>query len=105
MRQSAPKVFKFIAMLIAMNYFAFRVELFDEEYDQNHPNHVSGAALSASSLNWETFDKDNAPQAFVIDAEIRIELLCFCADSFRQEFYIDEPFQLIRDKSPPYLNS
>jgi hypothetical protein len=101
MRRYPNIAFKFIAALVALNYFAFRIELFEDEYEQNHPDPTSGQTLSVSSLNWESFDKDNAQQAVVVDAGITSLCLFTLINEFDVQPYAFQPFSLIRDKSPP----
>lgn len=89
------------AVLVACTYFAFRVELFDGESEAHERDVPHGLALVAPSLSWETFDKDNAPQAFTI-----VVLTAFDAsfalppapELCRQDIL---PYQPVRDKSPP----
>ena len=96
--------YRLLALLIASNYFAFRVELFSEEELQNNPLPQTGASLSAPSVNWETFDKENAPKAFAFNGNIQIEFIGFFVQQHHQILQFHPPFQLVRDKSPP-LNS
>jgi hypothetical protein len=98
-RRSIP--YSFIAVLVALNYFAFRAELFSDEYQSNHPDRTSGHSISGPTLNWETFDKDNATQAFVFDAEVRIESLFLLQCLLREDICHPLPLHHIRDKSPP----
>jgi hypothetical protein len=56
------------------------------------------------TLDWETFDKNNAPEAITVEASLRIE---FCVSvvqepTRRVEYY--PPFQPVHDKSPPPLS-
>ena len=99
-------VWQIAALVIACNYFAFRTELFTEEYEDNHPpcdpySHL--LSLSLPTLTWETFDKDNAPKAFCFQALT----LIICISLFvcpRQIVPVScYPQQLIRDKSPPVV--
>jgi hypothetical protein len=97
----AWRVFTF---LFAFNYFAFRVELFSDEYEQNQPATDAfphQVAVSPPSVNWETFDKDNAPKAITVQPHFMLELMCLAPGE--QIFSKDIPRQreLIRDKSPP----
>ncbi len=94
-------IYKALLLLLACNYFVFRTELFDDEHEQNSPKSYSGNSISDYSLNWETFDKDNAPKAFTINTEIRIQLLCVLRIHIQIDRESYQPFQLIRDKSPP----
>ncbi|OLD58871.1 MAG: hypothetical protein AUI33_17060 [Ignavibacteria bacterium 13_1_40CM_2_61_4] len=90
-----------LSLLVASNYLAFRVELFKEEEARNHPKLHCGLTYSAPTLNWETFDKDNAPKAFVVPAQARIELVGFHAPAPSEQLQSHPPFQLVHDKSPP----
>ncbi len=93
--------YRLLALLVAANYFAFRVEMFGEEYEQSHPSGVCGNSLSLPSVNWESFDKDNAPQAISVGARIVIEPLGLSPREPRIECQYYPPFRLILDKSPP----
>ena len=92
---------KYIALLLACNYFAFRVELCKDEYDRNHPNKHDGISFSSPSLNWETFDKDNAPKAFRFTGEVRIECISQVESNLQRISPHLKPFSPVRDKSPP----
>jgi len=94
-------LFRFIAIVLALTYFGFRTELLEREYDEAHPKTDGACAITGSSLNWETFDKDNAPQAFTFTVSFPIEPLTTLAlvPSFDPTGYL--PFRLTRDKSPP----
>ena len=96
-------LFTCTALLLATNYFAFQAELFDAEYEANHPiatpSHHS--SISAPSFTWESFDKDNAPQAFVVDPELRIQCLLVIHSEDVLPAIPDPPFAVVRDKSPP----
>ena len=93
--------YQFICLVLAANYFAFQVELFEEEYEANHPTRSEGAAYSAPTTNWESFDKNNAPQAFVVDAGLQIEFLFTLVSPAAKESPSHSPFHPVRDKSPP----
>jgi len=90
-------------MLLAFNYFAFQVELFDDEYEANHPSPSAASGISAYNVTWESFDKDNAPAPFVFDARISFVSL------FRLPREVSLPLvhfpgvHPVRDKSPPDL--
>jgi hypothetical protein len=90
-----------VALLLSTNYFTFQVELFEEEYEANHRQASTTCSIASPTLTWESFDKENAPKAFVVDADIRIRFL-FLFDSDPPTLLLSHtPFQLIRDKSPP----
>ena len=94
-------VFKLLALVVAYNYFAFRVELFDDEYTANHPVHANSNSITTPGTNWETFDKDNAPKALSISAEVQIVLLGFVQQPLTILPQDSAPYQPVRDKSPP----
>jgi hypothetical protein len=97
-------IYQLIALVVASNYFAFQVELFEEEYEENHREYTGESSFSSSTLNWESFDKDAASKAFVIQPTTAIELLF----SLPQETTnIPAPYRClfdIRDKSPPAIS-
>lgn len=95
--------YRIIATLLALNYFAFQVELFDEEYEANHRSISATPSIAAPSLTWESFDKDNAPQAFVFDAGLRTDFLFDLPSSPNVHSFLFVAFRLIRDKSPPFI--
>jgi hypothetical protein len=90
-----------LPLLLALNYFAFRVELCEEENLQHHPERGAGCSLTMPSVDWETFDKENAPEALVVDASIGFELVGPVIAPRREPFQYFRPFRLIQDKSPP----
>jgi hypothetical protein len=93
--------YKVLLCVVALNYCAFRTEIFDDENRDNHPVVPAGVTFSASSLNWETFDKNNAPEAFAFDAHVAIEPL-FQSTLLPPSINIPyERQELVRDKSPP----
>ena len=94
-----------IALLLACNYFAFQVELFEAEYEANHPAPTAAGVHSISSptITWESFDKDNAPQAFVVDAGLKVECLAVLALVPTLHIIAAGPYHPVRDKSPPPL--
>ena len=90
------------AFLIAFNYFAFRVELFDREFREHHPpTDARAPSLLMSSLTWESFDKDNAPEAFAFIVSTDIECLAPCEDRTCLDLPTNRSLQPVRDKSPP----
>jgi hypothetical protein len=92
-----------IALLLASNYFAFQVELFDDEYEENHPAPSATCSITHPALNWESFDKDNALQAFVFNAEICIQLVDLLPSVSTPLLHLTAPSHPIRDKSPPEI--
>jgi hypothetical protein len=95
--------YRIIATLLALNYFSFQVELFDAEYEANHRTIAETASIAAPSLTWESFDKNNAPQAFVFDAGLRTDFLFELPSSPHVVSFLFVAFRLIRDKSPPFI--
>jgi hypothetical protein len=95
-----------LSVLVACNYFAFRVELFRDEYEENHPNLSPGTvSFSQPTLNWETFDKDNASTAFTIKVDLRFIFITYIDCPLRTDQHTFEPYSPIRDKSPPHVVS
>ena len=94
-----------IALVLAFNYFAFQVELFEEEYEANHPKAAQTCAFSKPTLTWESFDKNNAPKAFVVDPNIRLVCFFVLSPPYIAESSPGPPFQPVRDKSPPSTSS
>jgi hypothetical protein len=90
-----------ISLLLAANYCAFQIELFDCEYEANHPRSDGSNVITAPTITWETFDKQNAPKAFVVDAGMRVEVLFLLPPASPAPALHDRPFQPVRDKSPP----
>ncbi|MFI5251897.1 MAG: hypothetical protein ACHQQQ_05615 [Bacteroidota bacterium] len=93
--------YRLIALIVAFNYFAFRTELYQDEYRENHPERPDKVSFTLSSLNWESFDKDNAPKAFTIHVNAPIELICVLNAPLHTSKNSSQPYQPIRDKSPP----
>lgn len=94
-----------VSLLVACNYFAFRTELFSEEYEHNHPENSGPShqvSINLPSLNWETFDKDNAPKAINVTPWISLTLLGNLPGESLPCKVVPGAWQLIRDKSPPY---
>lgn len=94
---------KLTALILACNYFAFQVEVFEEEYEANHRPVSPTPALGSPTLTWESFGKTNAPKAFVFNAEVSIVLLLHLEPldiSFLPPLITVGP---VRDKSPPLV--
>ncbi len=90
-----------LALLLASNYFAFQIEPFEEEYSSKHSTEPLTRSISSLSLNWESFDKENAPKAFVFRVDVRIEPLFLLRQEELRESVTAPQFQPVRDKSPP----
>jgi hypothetical protein len=90
-----------VALIVAFNYFAFRTELFGDEYKENHPDNPDTVSFTLSTLNWETFDKDNAPKAFTVNVNMQIEFICIVNAPLQITKLSFQLCQPIRDKSPP----
>ena len=101
---SSKLFFRLIAFVLASNYFSYQVELFEDEYEENHPKQsdAGAAAITSSSINWETFDKENAPKAFTIEPSFQLECLFPLNVSNDQVAPAYVPYFDIRDKSPPF---
>jgi hypothetical protein len=94
-------IYRICAFILACNYFAFRVELFEEEREANEPKLPDGWAFTNCSPTWETFDKDNAPKAFVINVDPTIEISFIISPPYCLQHPNTLSFDIIRDKSPP----
>ena len=90
-----------VASVLALNYFAFQVELFENEYEANHPKMFANGAFSLPTLTWESFDKENAPPPFVFDACIQLTCSLVLPDEALVVAPENVPHNPVRDKSPP----
>ena len=91
-------------LLLALNYFCFRTEAIGEENERFHPTagkSLPGHSWTLPTLNWETFDKDNAPKAIRIEPWLRLQFIDFIAEPARCLTPVLCPHQPVRDKSPP----
>jgi hypothetical protein len=93
--------FQIVAFVLAVNYFSYQVEFDEKEYLENHRQLSNTLSFAPPSVNWETFDKSNAPKAFVVEVIDKVSLLIVLppAISENDEFY--PQYTAIRDKSPP----
>jgi|WetSurMetagenome_2_1015567.scaffolds.fasta_scaffold72220_2 hypothetical protein len=91
-----------MALLLACNYFAFQIEIFEEEYEANQPMRTETEnAISSPTITWESFAKDRAQKAFIITINRPVEAVLVPHPEYLIPFY-DEPTPgLVRDKSPP----
>ena len=99
-------IFRKIALVLALTYAAFRTEPFEKEYEYSHPADAAGASVPAiglPTLTWETFDKDNAPKAFVFTLLTMFFVLMLSLNVVPFFRVIPAPFRILRDKSPPVL--
>jgi hypothetical protein len=92
-----------IGLLLAANYFAFQVELFDDEYEANHPKTSQTSSVTGSAFTWESFDKENAPKAFTVDPQIEIRPLFSIASEPAPPLPPVTSSSPVRDKSPPSI--
>ena len=92
-----------IALVLAANYFAFQVELFDDEYEANHPKESQSSSITASVFTWESFDKENAPKAFRFEPDVEIRPLFVLSVPHAPAYHPLRFSHTIRDKSPPLL--
>jgi hypothetical protein len=95
-----------LAFLLALNFFLFHLEVFEEEYEREHPKNLGVPSLVQPPQTNEAGDKENAQAAFIIESfPALLELTWeFPAPLFllRPSF---APFQLVRDKSPPVTST
>ena len=94
-------VHKLVALLLVLNYIAFHAEFFDKENEQNHRLVSSTCSIDTPSVTWETFDKTNAPKAFVFDAEVTFQIVDCTPQIISSCFVHRVNDNVIRDKSPP----
>ncbi|HLX12241.1 MAG TPA: hypothetical protein VKS81_05460 [Bacteroidota bacterium] len=92
---------RLIAVILALNYFAFSAEIFDREYAESHPALPGTISISVPTVTWETFDKENAQAAFVFDANIQLATICKLPAPPCAQSNSVVPSELVRDKSPP----
>lgn len=93
-----------VALVLALNYFAFQVELFKNEYEANHPKISEYGGFSLPTLTWESFDKDQAPQPISIEPTIQLEIVSLLAHPARPGSLAFRAHEPVRDKSPPSLS-
>ena len=91
----------FVALLLASNYFAFQVELFEEEYEKNHRPVSDESSIAAPTLTWESFDKNNAPKAFTLSPIFVPQVLWYLPNSSHLQIPPLLQINPVRDKSPP----
>ncbi len=101
---TARKFYPPIALLLAVTYFCFQVEPFEEEYAAQHRGPADELAFAKPSVNWETFDKSNAPKAFTVDPCAGIGIVRIVAGRDEALDPCCPPFHPVRDKSPPPLS-
>jgi hypothetical protein len=94
---------RLIALVLAANYFAFQVELFDDEYEANHPRFSETRSITGPVFTWESFDKENAPRAFTVDPFIEIRPLFLTIAEPASPVPPAPPRVPARDKSPPLM--
>jgi hypothetical protein len=99
--KASATTYRILSLLVALNYFSFRCELFSDEDAENHPVHQQGSSYSTPSLNWETFDKDNAPKAFVVDTAVPVAIFGPAPLPPAQLLHVHSPFRIIQGVSPP----
>jgi len=95
-------LFHIVALILAANYFAFQVELFEEEYEQNHRPVSQTSAVGSPTVNWETFSKSEAAKAFVVTVETHFQLLLPAPVEPVTRIALVVTRDLVRDKSPPH---
>ena len=98
-------IYATIALILACNYFAFQIELFEDEYEVNQPIQTEpGNTVSSPTVTWESFDKDHAKQPLVFKANFGVECLVVLRPFSITRRIAEPEFELIRDKSPPSFN-
>ena len=95
---------RIIALVLAADYCAFQVELFDDEYEANHPRTSETGSITGPVFTWESFDKENAPEAFVVDPQIEIRPLFSIGAEAPPSVPSVPRSEPVRDKSPPPIS-
>ncbi len=90
-------------LLMAFNYFAYQVELFEEEHKEKQREMSSVISFAPYSITWETFGKTSAQKAFVHIVDVQITFLGVLPPQHFNNVPSHSPFEIIRDKSPPEL--
>ncbi|MBI3193112.1 MAG: hypothetical protein HYZ34_01440 [Ignavibacteriae bacterium] len=90
-------------LLMAFNYFAYQVELFEEEHKEKHREMSSVVSFAPFGVTWETFGKTSAQKAFVHIVDVQITFLGVLPPQYINNIPSLCPFEIIRDKSPPEL--
>lgn len=93
--------FQIVALVLAVNYFSYQVEFDEEEYLENHRQLSDTLSFARPSVNWETFDKSNAPKAFVVEVIDKVSLLIVLPPAISENHETYPQYITIRDKSPP----
>ncbi|MBI5215978.1 MAG: hypothetical protein HY960_09500 [Ignavibacteriae bacterium] len=88
-------------LLMAFNYFAYQVELFEEEHKEKYRELSSVVSFASFGVTWESFGKTSAQKAFVYLVDVQITLLGLLPKEDISNLHTHPPFELIRDKSPP----
>jgi hypothetical protein len=90
------------ALFLACIFFLFQTELDHEEYLRNHRQVSSAPSIAAPSLTWETFDKQNAPKAFVVVVDS--DGFCLVMPYTNPGINLPPSVSVhpVRDKSPPF---
>ena len=103
-RHTINIIFQLAALVVAANYFCFQVEIFEDEYEKNNPLPSPVPSITYSEFNWESFDKTNAPKAFVFVVPGEFILLCLRPPELLCDLPALKPIIVIRDKSQPTVN-
>ena len=93
--------FQIVAFGLAVNYFSYQVEFDEKEYLENHRQLSDTLSFARPSVNWETFDKSNAPKAFVVEVIDKVSLLIILPPAISENDEFFPQYTTIRDKSPP----
>lgn len=93
--------FQIVAFGLAVNYFSYQVEFDEKEYLENHRQLPDTLSFARPSVNWETFDKSNAPKAFVVEVIDKVTLLNILPPAISENDEFFPQHTTIHDKSPP----
>ena len=102
--KSRSIIFRLAALALIYAHGGFQLELDPEEYERNHPLPASQPTFLPPGDNWETFDKTNAPPAFVVCVDRVVLLQCYLPVHPFRLHPAFPPRRPVRDKSPPDLD-
>ena len=100
-RRGATRVVPIVAFLLVVVYALFQGELFDDEYEANHPVSPGQCSITRVPLASEG-DKENAQEPYLCLADLQLALIFTLTDSAPQPIHVAECQERIRNKSPSF---
>jgi hypothetical protein len=98
-RRGATRFVPLVAFLLVVVYALFQGELFDDEYEANHPVSPGQCSITRVPLSSEG-DKENAQEPYLCRADFQLALIFTLTDSAPQPIHVAECQERIRNKSP-----